>query len=379
MTVATEAIAFLDLTALHKPLRHQLDRLWAETLDTSSFIGGDAVSDFEAQWAQYCGVEHAIGVANGTDAIELTLAALAIGPGDEVLVPANTFVATAEAVVTVGATPVFADVDPQTLLITADLIEAAITPRTRAVLVVHLYGQVPDMEAIARVCERHEVLLLEDSAQAHGALAADGRKAGGLGRAGTFSFYPGKNLGALGDGGAVTTNDAELAASIRILANHGRGDHLLHVVSGRNSRLDNLQARCLSIKLAHLDTWNRRRREVHARYRQHLVGTPVQQLTQVTGTQSVHHLEVIRVANRDAVRSYLDERGIGTGIHYARPCHQHPAFERFAPKHPLPVSEFAAISQLSLPMHPMMSDGQVDSVAAQVLRAVEECDANAAP
>ena len=364
-------VAFLDLTALHSPLLDQLDKIWAETVRDSSFIGGQQVSSFEAAFGPYCHRTHAIGVANGTDAIELTLQALGIGPGDEVVVPANTFVATAEAVVTVGATPVFVDVDEATLLITADLIKAAVTERTRAVMVVHLYGSIPEMGPIEELCNAHDLLLIEDSAQAHGATHR-GRPAGSFGSAATFSFYPGKNLGALGDGGAIVCDDDELASQIRVLANHGRGHHLLHVASGRNSRLDGLQAAVLELKLQHLDEWNSSRREVHARYAQAFADTPVQILEIPANTTAVHHLEVIRVSNRDHVRERLTQAQIGSGIHYAIPCHQQPAFASYAGDTPLSVSEAAAERQLSIPMHPLLTTGEIDLVVEVILGAVSE-------
>ncbi len=357
-------VAFLDLAALHAPLREELDKAWNDTLANSAFIGSGAIQAFETEWAQYCSTEHCIGVANGTDALELVLAGLGVGPGDEVLVPANTFVATAEAVVTVGATPVFVDVDEDSLLITADVIEAAITPKTKAVMVVHLYGQVPDMDAIMAVTDAAGLYVVEDSAQAHGA-TFNGRVAGSFGVAAAFSFYPGKNLGALGDGGAVVTNDDALATEIRTLANHGRGSHLLHTHRGRNSRLDGLQAAALSIKLSQLDAWNDQRRAAHRRYVERLADT-VQMLTTLETGNPVHHLEVIRVDNRDAMRDALGERGIQTGIHYALPCHKHPAFAEFDIA-PLPIAEASAARQFSLPMHPTLTMAEVDAVADAVL------------
>jgi dTDP-4-amino-4,6-dideoxygalactose transaminase len=359
-------VAFLDLAALHAPIRGDLDRAWAETIETSGFIGGAAIEGFEQRWAQYCGTDHCIGVANGTDALELVLAGLGIGPGDEVLVPANTFVATAEAVVTVGAVPRFVDVDPSTLLITPQTIAAAITPATRAVMVVHLYGQVAEMDGIQAVTEAAGIHIIEDAAQAHGA-TYNGAKAGSFGTAATFSFYPGKNLGALGDGGAIVTNDADLTAEIRSLSNHGRGHHLLHTHQGRNSRLDGLQARALDIKLDHLDRWNNRRRWAHAAYGKRLAGA-VELLATLPGGEPVHHLEVIRVDDRDGLRDRLAARGIQTGVHYALPCHKHPAFAQFDIE-PLPVAEAAATRQLSLPMHPTLTESDVDTVADAVLEA----------
>lgn len=360
----TKPVAFLDLAAMHAPIRSQLDAIWQDTLAGSAFIGGTAVETFEQRWAQYCGARHCVGVANGTDALELILAGLGIGPGHEVLVPANTFVATAEAVVTAGATPKFVDVDPGSLLITAEHIAAAITPQTRAVMVVHLYGQIPEMEDIAAVAKAAGIHIIEDAAQAHGATYR-GRRAGSFGTAAAFSFYPGKNLGALGDGGAIVTSDQHLADEIRTLANHGRGHHLLHTHRGRNSRLDGLQAAALTVKLDHLDGWNDRRRNAHALYLDRLAAA-VDMLTTLPHGRPVHHLEVIRVEDRDRVRDELARRGIQTGIHYAMPCHKHPAFAEFD-LGPLPVAEWAAARQLSLPMHPTLNTDEITTVTDAVL------------
>jgi len=362
---ATKPVAFLDLAAMHQPIKDQLDAVWRDTMAQSSFIGGAQVEDFEQRWAAYCGTEHCIGVANGTDALELVLAGLGIGPGDEVIVPANTFVATAEAVVTVGATPVFVDVDPATLLITAEHIEAALSAATRAVMVVHLYGQIPDMGQIGAVTNRAGIHVIEDAAQAHGARFAD-QRAGSFGTAATFSFYPGKNLGALGDGGAVVTSDQALADTIRALANHGRGHHLFHTHQGRNSRLDGLQAGALTVKLAQLDAWNEHRRTVHQHYLSRFDGSPVETLATLAGGEPVHHLEVVRVDDRDGLWQRLTDAGIASGIHYALPCHKHPAFASFDIAE-LPVAETAAQRQLSLPMHPTLTMAEVDTVADVVL------------
>ncbi|MEM7092956.1 MAG: DegT/DnrJ/EryC1/StrS family aminotransferase [Actinomycetota bacterium] len=363
-------IAFLDLAALHAPLREDLDKLWFEVVRDSAFIGGERVAQFESDWAHYVGATHAIGVANGTDALELVMAGLDIGPGDEVILPANTFVATAEAVVTCGARPVFVDVDQGSLLVTADHIEPAITERTRAVIVVHLYGAIPHMAPIQALCEAHDMHLIEDAAQAHGA-THHGQSAGTFGIAGTFSFYPGKNLGALGDGGAIVTGDDGLAEKMRVLANHGRGHHHLHVESGRNSRLDGLQAGALALKLQHLDHWNDSRRTVNGMYRSLFAGRAVSMLEVPEGTTAVHHLEVVRVEDRSKVQAALDAASIGWGVHYAAPCHRQPAFEQYAPSYDMPVVEQAAAQQLSLPMHPTLTAPEVERVASVVIDAVE--------
>jgi dTDP-4-amino-4,6-dideoxygalactose transaminase len=366
----TRLVPFTDLAAMTREIRATIDQNWAQLLESSAFIGGQAVEEFEAAWADYCGVGHAIGMANGTDALQLTLTALGIGAGDEVIVPANTFVATAEAVVLAGATPRFADVSSETLLLTAADLEAAITRRTRAVIVVHLYGQMPDMDALCRAASRAGVVLIEDAAQAHGA-TWNGRRAGSFGRAACFSFYPGKNLGAFGDAGAVVTGDAVLAERLRRLRDHGRarGSRYRHVVVGTNSRLDALQAVVLTAKLARLDTWNEARRAITTRYRAVFASGPARLVHEAAGARGVHHLAVVRVPGRAMVQQRLAAAGIESGIHYPVPCHRQAPYRRFA-NGPLPVAEAAAGEVLSLPMFPHMSDAQVVAVCDAVHAAV---------
>jgi dTDP-4-amino-4,6-dideoxygalactose transaminase len=368
----TLAVPFTDLGAMTREIRATIDQNWAQLLDSSAFIGGQAVEEFEEAWADYCGVGHAIGMANGTDALQLTLTALGIGAGDEVIVPANTFVATAEAVVLAGGTPRFADVSSETLLLTAADLEAAITRRTRAVIVVHLYGQMPDMGALCRAASRAGVVLIEDAAQAHGA-TWNGRRAGSFGRAACFSFYPGKNLGAFGDAGAVVTGDAVLAERLRRLRDHGRarGSRYRHVVVGTNSRLDALQAVVLTAKLARLDTWNEARRAIATRYRAVFASGPARLVHEAAGAAGVHHLAVVRVPGRAMVQQRLAAAGIESGIHYPVPCHRQAPYRRFA-NGPLPVAEAAAGEVLSLPMFPHMSDAQVVAVCDAVHAAVHD-------
>lgn len=368
----TPVVPFTDLAAMTREVRATIDQNWSQLLETSAFIGGQAVEEFEQAWADYCGVAHAVGVANGTDALQLTLTALGIGAGDEVVVPANTFVASAEAVVLAGATPRFADVDPETLLLTAADLEAAITPRTRAVLVVHLYGQMADMDALCRTAADAGVVLIEDAAQAHGA-TWNGRRAGSFGRAGSFSFYPGKNLGAFGDAGAIVTGDAVLAERIKRLRDHGRarGSRYSHVVVGTNSRLDAVQAVVLTAKLARLDAWNDARRSIAARYRAAFASGPARFVCEAAGARGVHHLAVIRVPGRDSVQERLTAVGIESGIHYPIACHRQDPYRRYADG-PLPVSEAAAADVLSLPMFPHMTDAQVNAVCDAVHDAVHD-------
>ena len=362
----TGEIPFLDLAAMTREVRGTIEHGWDRVLGSSRFIGGDAVEEFEEAWASYCGVPHAVGVANGTDALQLALTALGIMPGDEVIVPASTFVASAEAVVLAGAVPRFADVDPGTLLLSPDRLEAAITRRTKAVIVVHLYGQMPDMDALSDVARRAGIAVLEDAAQAHGATWR-GRRAGSFGAAGCFSFYPGKNLGAFGDAGAVVTADPALAQRIRVLRDHGRaaGSHYQHELVGTNSRLDALQAVVLTAKLARLDAWNEARRSIAARYRAAFAPGPACLVEELPGARGVYHLAVARVPDRGRVQKQLAAMGVQTQIHYPVPCHRQIPYRRFADR-PLPVAEQSAGEVLSLPIFPTMSDAQVARVCAAV-------------
>ena len=362
----SDIVPFTDLGAMTREVRSTVGDAWRLLLDTSRFIGGDAVEDFEREWAAYCGTSHAVGVGSGTDAIRIILTALGIGAGDEVIVPANTFVASAEAVVLAGATPRFADVDPRTLLLSEETMEAAITGRTRAVLAVHLYGQMPDMDALGRAAAKAGLPIIEDAAQAHGASWRN-QRAGALGRAGCFSFYPGKNLGAFGDAGAIATSDSDLAARIRCIRDHGRapGSHHRHELIGMNSRLDALQAAVLTAKLARLADWTTARRRIAARYRAAFADGPVQLLDEQPPARGVHHLAVVRVRRRESVREHLTQMGIQTGIHYPTPCHMQAPYRRYAAQ-PLPVVEQAAVEVLSLPIFPHMTDAQVDRVCEAV-------------
>jgi dTDP-4-amino-4,6-dideoxygalactose transaminase len=358
-------VQFLDLGVAHARLADELDLAWKSVLASGRFVGGPEVDAFEAEFAEYCGTTSCVGVANGTDALEMVLAALGIGTGDEVILPGNTFVATAEAVCAVGARPRFVDVRPDTLLIDPAATEAAVTPRTAAVIAVHLYGQMGDLSALAGLATRHGLALVEDAAQAHGA-RFDGRRAGSVGAAGTFSFYPGKNLGGLGDGGAVVSDDADLVARIRRLGNHGRSalQRDRHEVSGRNSRLDSLQAAVLRVKLTGLDKANRARGDLMRRYRAQLPAWCVP-VTVHPAAEAVHHLAVVQVPDRDVVTAALDAARIGWGVHYPVPCHRQPAFAAFA--EPLRVAEAAAERILSLPLSPTLPPAAVDRVCA-VLR-----------
>jgi dTDP-4-amino-4,6-dideoxygalactose transaminase len=365
------AIPFTDLASMSQEIWPEIEADYLASLFNADFVGGSAVETFERDWAAYCGTRHGVGVANGTDALELAMTALGIGPGDEVIVPANTFIGTAAAVVRVGAEPRFADVSDDTLLLTPATLTAAITSRTRAVIVVHLYGQVADMDAVMATADEHGLLVVEDAAQAHGA-EWRGRRAGSFGAAGCFSFYPGKNLGAFGDAGAVVTSRPEVADRVRALANHGRvggSAHYEHIFVGRNSRMDALNAIALSGKLARLDAWNARRQAIADRYRTRLCGTGVRLTGTAPGAFNVYHLLVGRIPDRDRVRGMLHERGIQTGVHYPVPCHRQPPLRRFADG-PLPVAEQAAAELVSLPMFPHLKDKHVDVVCDVLAEAV---------
>lgn len=357
------SVPFTDVAAMTAEIWPSVEQDYLACLMSGGYIGGPAIAGFERDWAAYCRAGHAVGVANGTDALQLALTALGIGPGDEVVVPANTFIATAAAVVRAGATPRFADVSGETLLITPHTLAEAITPRTRAVIAVHLFGQLPDMPGLLAVTARAGITLIEDAAQAHGA-EWNGQRAGSFGAAACFSFYPGKNLGAFGDAGAVVTSRPELADQIRTLANHGRSNgaaHYEHESIGTNSRLDSLQAIALSGKLARLDSWTERRIELAGRYRDRLGRAGVRLPDVAPQARHVYHLFTVRVPGRDRVRDELGRRGVQTGVHYPVPCHLQPPLRQFATG-PLPVAEQAAAELLSLPMFPHMTDGQVDYV-----------------
>jgi dTDP-4-amino-4,6-dideoxygalactose transaminase len=359
-------VPFLDLDAQTAEVESEVRRGWSDILKSSRFVGGEHVERFEDEWAAYCGTTAAIGVANGTDALVLALRVLGIGPGDEVVVPSNTFVATAEAVVLAGATPRFADVDPDTLLMTAQTLKEAMRPETKAAIVVHLFGQMADMDELMRTASESGIEIIEDAAQAQGARWR-GSPAGSIGRLGSFSFYPGKNLGAFGDAGALVTSDEDLASRLRSLRDHGRGDggHYDHVAIGTNSRLDALQAVVLSAKLRRLDGWNEARRELIARYRDQLSGTGARLVAEADESHAVYHLAVAQVDDRDAVRSKLAAEGVATGIHYPTPCHRSGPYKTYADQ-PLPVVEAAASRIMSLPVFPHMTNRQVDSVCGRL-------------
>lgn len=364
-------IPLVDLRAQHEQVRDEVQEGWDAVLGNTSFIQGAAVAEFEASFAEFSGVRHCVGVANGTDALELALRALGIGPGDEVIVPANTFIASPLAVARAGATPVLVDQVADTHLIDVEQVADAITPRTRAIMPVHLYGQVAPMAELVALARARGVRIVEDAAQAQGA-AHDGRTAGGLGDIAGTSFYPGKNLGAYGDAGAVLTDDADLAAKVRALGNYGSNVKYHHPETGFNSRLDTLQAVVLSAKLRRLASWNQARRHAAARYDELLADLEeVVRPVTLAGNEHVWHLYVIRVPERDQVLRELHDADIGAGIHYPVPVHLQGAFASLG-KGPgsYPVAEQAANEILSLPMYAEITSEQQQEVVDALRKAL---------
>jgi dTDP-4-amino-4,6-dideoxygalactose transaminase len=361
-------IPIIDLKAQLARIRGEIDEALERVLASTAFVGGPDVAALEQEFAAFCGARHACAVANGTDALQMALRAHGIGPGDEVVTVANTFIATGEAILLVGARPVFVDVLADTHTMDPDRLEAAISSRTRLVLPVHLYGHPAEMTAIGEVAGRHGLPVLEDAAQAHGA-SWQGRRAGALGHAACFSFYPTKNLGAYGDAGMVTTSDAAFAARVRQVANHGAGEHRYdNVVLGTNSRLDSLQAAVLRVKLRHLERWNAERAERVLLYSRLLAELPGIVLPRERpGARSAWHLYTIRARERDALAAHLRARGIGTAIHYPRPIHLQPAMAAaMGTPGSLPVSEQLSREVLCLPLYPELPLEDVERVAGEV-------------
>jgi dTDP-4-amino-4,6-dideoxygalactose transaminase len=359
-------VPFGDLKRQYEALRPELDAAAARVLAGGWYILGPEVRAFEEEFAAFCGVRHCVGVANGTEALHLALVGLGIGPGDEVITVANAAVYEALTILQAGARPVLVDVDPQTHTLDPALLEAALTPRTRAVMPVHLYGRMADMPAILAFAERHGLLVVEDCAQAHGARQG-GRPAGSMGACGCFSFYPSKNLGALGDGGAIVTDDPALAERLRRLRQYGWSRKYYSTEpAGLNSRLDELQAALLRVKLPHLPAWNARRRELARRYAALLADTPLGLPAPHPDEEHVYHLYVVRAPGRDRLLEALRERGIGADVHYPLPAHQQPIYRDsgYAPAGGLPVTERLAAEVLSLPIYPELTDQEADEVAA---------------
>jgi len=369
-------IPFLDMKARNAPLRQEFLQAIAEVIDSGDFSGGAPVAAFEHDFAAYCGTAHAVAVGNGTEALWLALLGMGIGPGDEVITVPMTFIATAEAILMAGAKPVFVDIDERTYTMDPAALEDALTPRTKAIIPVHLFGQTAEMEPILGFARKHGLRVIEDAAQAHGAEYRN-QRAGTLGDAGCFSFYPGKNLGAFGEGGAIVTADAGLADRLRILRNHGQSRKNHHPVMGWNSRMDSIQAAILRIKLRHLDAENEARRH-HARaYDAAFAGVPGVVIPHCApGRVHVHHLYAIRVKERDRLQEALAANGIQCGVHYPVPVHLQPACAGmgFRPGD-FPVSERCGAEFLSLPMFPELTPPQIGCVVQAVEEALAACAA----
>lgn len=357
------SIPLVDLQAQLRPIRDEVLAAIAQVLDGMQLTLGPQLREFEREFAAYCGAAHCVGVGSGTDALILALRAAGIGPGDEVIVPAHTFIATAEAVSLVGARPVFVDVEPESRCIDPALVESAVTACTRAVIAVHIHGQMADLDAILPIARKHDLVVLEDAAQAHGA-ELRGRRAGSLGDFGCFSFYCSKNLGAYGEAGAVTTNNDGYAERLRLIRSHGDAGRYEHVCLGTNGRMDEIQAAVLRVKLRRLDEWNEARRAHAARLSQLLAGLGVGLPVEAPGRKHVYHHYAVLVEDRDAVRQALAARGVGTGIHYPDPLHLQPPYRNLG-YHvgDLPVSERITSQVLSLPMYAELADTQIECIA----------------
>jgi dTDP-4-amino-4,6-dideoxygalactose transaminase len=359
-------VPFVDLGLLHRDIEGELHEVFTRVLKSSAFVLGPEVEQFEQAFAAYCETTHCIAVNTGTAALHMVLAALGVQPGDEVITVAHTFIATAEAITAVGATPVFIDIDPASYCMDPELLEAAITPRTRAIIPVHLYGQTADMDRICAIAAAHNIPVIEDACQAHGA-EYKGRKAGSLALAGCFSFYPGKNLGACGEGGAVTTNDPDLALRIRMWRDHGSRRKYEHQFSGHNMRMEGLQGGLLAVKLKYLDRWNAQRREAARHYSEVMADAQLSLPVEMSYGKHVYHLYVVQSEDRDTLRQQLTSAGIDTGLHYPIPLHLQEAFRYLNySKGDLPVTERIKDRILSLPIYPGITVDSIKHVAAEV-------------
>jgi dTDP-4-amino-4,6-dideoxygalactose transaminase len=362
MTATQIQVPFLDLRAPYLELRDDIDAAMLRTADSGWYLLSRELEAFERAYADYAGAKHCVAVANGLDALHLALRALGVGPGDEVIVPSNTYIATWIAVTQVGATPVPVEPDDRTFNLDPARVEAAITPRTKVLLPVHLYGQPADMDALRAIAARHGLRVLDDAAQAHGARVR-GRRVGALGDVAAWSFYPGKNLGAFGDAGAVTTDDDALADALRVLRNYGSRVKYVNEVVGYNSRLDEIQAAILAAKLPHLDAWNARRARLAARYAEGLRDTGLVLPEVPEWAESAWHLYVVRTPARDALQRALQEAGVGTMIHYPIPPHRQAAYASLGfDAEAFPIARRMAAEVLSLPMGPHLTDAQQDRV-----------------
>lgn len=367
-SIAMMTIPYLDLKAQYRSIKGEIDEAVARVLDSCQFVLGPEVSEFEKEFATYCGTTECIALNSGTSALHLALLAAGVGPGDEVITVPFTFVASVATILYAGAKPVLVDIDPGTFNMNPDALESAISPRTKAIVPVHLYGHPADMDAILNVARRHNLVVIEDAAQAHGAKYKD-RSVGSIGAMACFSFYPTKNLGAYGEGGAVTTNDPEYARTIRMLRDWGQDRKYHHLLHGYNYRMDGMQGAILRIKLRHLEQWTHARRAIAQRYDELLAGSNLVLPTEMPGTRHVYHLYTIRSGSRDPLHAALQNEGIQTGIHYSIPAHLQPAYANlgYAPNS-LPESERAAREVLSLPIYPELTRDQVEFVGNTVAK-----------
>jgi len=368
--IRVKDVPFVDLGAQYAAIQREVEQAMAAVLERGDFILGRSVAEFEAAMAEYCEAEHGIGVDSGTSALEMALLAVGVGPGDEVITVANTFIATTLAISYVGATPVLVDMDPATYQIDTTRIEEAITERTKAIMPVHLYGHPADMGPILAIARKHGLRVIEDASQAHGA-RYNGHRVGALGDVGAFSLYPAKNLGAYGDAGVLVTNDAAIAERIRLLRNYGSREKYHHELKGFNRRLDTLQAAVLSVKLRHLDDWNAARRRCAARYDEVLAARApwLERPEPASNVEAVYHLYVVQSDRRDGLRAWLSDHGISTVIHYPIPIHFQPAYADLGLEAgAFPYTEAAADRILSLPMYPELANDDIDYVS----RAIED-------
>ncbi len=362
MTDRSIKVPFLDLKAQYQSIKAEIDAAIAGVLESSQFILGQEVAAFEREFAAYCGVGECVALNSGTSALHLALLAAGVGPGDEVITVPFTFVASVAAVLYAGARPVLVDIDPGSFNMDPTAVQAAITPRTRAILPVHLYGQTADMDPIMEIAQRYRLVVIEDAAQAHGA-KYKGRSAGSIGHLGCFSFYPAKNLGACGEGGAVTTSNSEYANKIRMLRDWGADRKYHHLLRGYNYRMEGFQGAILRVKLRHLEQWTEKRRALAAKYDQLLTGAGVQCPTEMPGARHVYHLYTLRADDRDGLQASLLAEGIQTAVHYAVPAHLQPAYADLGySRGDIPQSERAANEVLSLPLYPEMTEIQIQRV-----------------
>jgi dTDP-4-amino-4,6-dideoxygalactose transaminase len=369
VTTKTQEIPLVDLRAQYATIRDEVREAIDEVLEGMQLTIGPNVRAFDQEWAAYCGTKHAIGVGSGTDALQLAIRAIGVSSGDEVITVSHTFFATVEAILYANARPILVDIDPVTMLMDPAAVAAAITPRTKAIIPVHLYGRTVDIKPLKQISQDRQIAIIEDSAQSHGALLDDGKRAGSGGGVSAYSFYCSKNLGAYGEAGSIVTNDDKLADDLRALREHGQSTRYYHPVVGYNARLDEIQAAILRVKLRRLDGWNARRRAIAKQYNDMLSDSGVATPQIPAGDRHVFYAYAIRVpgGKRDALRAYLGERGIGTQIHYPVPIHLQEAAQFLGyRKGDLPVTEKAADEVLSLPMYPELTDPMVERVSTEV-------------